>query len=81
MIPAENIGYEGVLKIISQWPAAQQMALVEDVLKRVSPRVKPPRKRQRTIDRALGLLATDQLAPTDEEFKRWLDKHRMVKYG
>ena len=81
MIPAENIGYEGVLKIISQWPAAQQMALVEDVLRRISPRVEPPRKRQRTIDRALGLLATDQPAPTDEEVERWLDEHRVEKYG
>ena len=74
MNSAENISYEGVLKIIGQWPAAQQIA--EDVLKAVSPRVEPPRQRRRTVDRALGLLATDQLAPTDEEVKWWLDEHR-----
>lgn len=81
MNATENISYEGVLKIVSQWPAAQQMALVEDVLRTISPRVKPPRQRQRTIDRALGLLATDQPAPTDEEVRQWLDEHRMEKYG
>ena len=77
----ENISYEGVLKIVSQWPTAQQMALVEDVLKAISPRVEPPKKRQRTLGQALGLLATDRAAPTDEEVERWLDERRMEKYG
>jgi hypothetical protein len=77
----ENIGYEGVLKIVSQWPTAQQIALVEDVLRTISSRVEPPKQRRRTLDQALGLLATDRPAPTDEEVERWLDEHRMEKYG
>lgn len=77
----ENISYEGVLKIVSQWPTAQQIAFVEDVLKTISSRVEPPKQRQRTLDRALGLLATDMPAPTDEEIEQWLDEHRMEKYG
>lgn len=81
MNATENISYEGVLKIVGQWPVAQQIALIEDVLKSVSPRIEPPRHRQPTIDRAFGLLATDQPAPTDEEVKRWLDEHRVEKYG
>lgn len=81
MNPTESVSYEGVLKIISQWPASRQMALVEDVLKTVSPRVVPPKQRRRTLDEALGMLATDKAAPTDEEVKQWLDGHRMEKYG
>lgn len=38
-------------------------------------------QRQRTLDRALGLLATDQPAPTDEEVEQWLEEHRQEKYG
>lgn len=78
---AENIGYESVLQIVSQWPTAQQIALVEDVLKTLSSRVEPPKRRRRTLDQALGLLATDSPAPTDEEVEQWLDEHRTEKYG
>lgn len=77
----ENISYEGVLKIVSQWPTAQQIALVEDVLRTISSRVEPPRQRRRTLDQALGLLANDRPAPTDEEIEQWLDERRMEKYG
>ena len=77
----ENTNYEGVLKIVSQWPVAQQMALVGDVLKRISPRVEPPKHRRRTLEQAFGLLATDKPAPTDEEVERYLDERRMEKYG
>lgn len=77
----ENISYESVLEIVSQWPTAQQIALVEDVLKTISSRVDPPKQRRRTLDQALGLLATDKAAPTDEEVEQWLDDHRMEKYG
>lgn len=37
--------------------------------------------RKRTLQRALGLLATDGPAPTDEDIERWLDEHRQEKYG
>jgi hypothetical protein len=57
------------------------MELVQDVLRAISPRVDPPKKRVKTLEQALGLLATDRPAPTDEEVKQWLDEHRMEKYG
>jgi hypothetical protein len=77
----EKIGYEGVLKIVSQWPMAQRMSLVEDVLKTISSRVDLPKQRRRTLDHALGLLATDRPTPTDEEVEQWMDEHRMEKLG
>lgn len=33
-----------------------------------------------TIDEALGLLATEQPAPSDSEVEQWLEEHRMEKY-
>lgn len=39
------------------------------------------RTRKPTLDRALGLLATDQPAPTDADVEQWLEEHRQEKYG
>jgi hypothetical protein len=77
----DNANYEGVLNIVRQWPILQQMALVQDVLKTLKVRLEPARRPGNTLSRALGLLATDQPAPTDEEIKQWLDERRMERYG
>lgn len=77
----DNANYDGVLNIVRQWPILQQMALVQDVMKTLKVRLEPARRPGNTLSRALGLLATDQPAPTDEEIKQWLDEHRMEKYG
>jgi hypothetical protein len=81
MSQLDNTNYEGVLNIVRQWPVLEQMALVQDVLKTLTARLEPPRRPGDTLTRALGLLATDQPPPTDEEIKQWIDEHRMEKYG
>jgi hypothetical protein len=40
-----------------------------------------PHLRSRTLSQALGLLATEQPAPTDAEVKKWLTEARLEKYG
>jgi len=77
----DNANYEGVLNIVRQWPLLQQMALVQDVLKTLKVRLEPARRSGNTLSRALGLLATDQPAPTDEEIEQWLDERRTERYG
>jgi hypothetical protein len=77
MNQTEIAGYQGVLSIVQQWPAAQQMALVQDVLETLASRIEPAKAPRQTLSRALGLLATDKAAPTDEEVEQWLDEHRM----
>jgi hypothetical protein len=77
----DNANYEGVLNIVRQWPILEQMALVQDLLKTLTARLEPARRPGNTLSRALGLLATDQPAPTDEEIEQWLDEHRVEKYG
>ncbi len=81
MNQVETLNYNSILNVVSQWPPTQQQALVNDVLKMISSRVEPPRQKRPTLSEALGLLATDQPAPTDAEVKQWLDEHRMEKYG
>lgn len=43
--------------------------------------VEPYGPERHTLEAALGLAATDKPAPSDEEVERWLDEHRMEKYG
>jgi hypothetical protein len=84
MNQAAPTNYDNVLSIVRQWTMAERYALVQDVLKTLAPESADPalpHVRERTLQRALGLLATQQPAPTDEEVQQWLDEHRMEKYG
>lgn len=72
-----SINYDTVLQIVHRWPPNQRFALIRDLLNTLEPEpVRTP-----TLQRALGLLATEQTAPNDKEVETWLDEHRMEKYG
>ena len=73
--------YEDVLKTVRAWPAPARFMLVQEVLETLSAQTDAPRPRRRTLDRALGLLATDHPAPSDAVIQEWLDEHRREKYG
>jgi hypothetical protein len=77
----EETGYEVILNIVRQWPPGRRFTLVQDVLNTLAPEVTLPRSRHETLEKALGLLATSQPAPSDADIKRWLDERRMEKYG
>lgn len=79
MTPSE-LSYESVLRVVHTWPAARRYALIQDLLKTIEPREKDS-ERPDTLREALGLLATDQPAPSDEEVARWLHERRTEKYG
>lgn len=72
--------YESVLRIVYGWPAARRFLLIQDLLKTIEPDEQPAR-RPDTLHQALGLLATDQPAPSEEETAHWLAEHRSEKYG
>lgn len=38
-------------------------------------------RRKHTLEKALGLLATDHPAPSDAEVEQWLEQQRTEKYG
>ena len=77
----KTVSYENVLDAVRQWPPDRRFALVQDVLSTLAPEVLPSRPRHKTLEKALGLLATSQPAPSDAEIKQWLDEHRLEKYG
>ncbi|HZS10395.1 MAG TPA: hypothetical protein VFD58_36535 [Blastocatellia bacterium] len=81
MNQAENVNYEGVLNIVRQWPTAQRLTLVQEVLKTLASEVEKTQPGERTLEQALRLVPLNQPAPTDEEVRQWLDEHRMEKYG
>ena len=73
---------ELVLQTVRQWTFDERLALVQDVLNTLRPQQeKISFTREKTLDQALGLAATDEPAPTDAEVKQWLDEHRMERYG
>lgn len=81
MSTIETTNYETILNAVRQWPPNRRFALVQDVLDTLASEVAPPRPRRKTLEKALGLLATDQPAPSDAEIQTWLDEHRMEKYN
>ena len=80
MPTVEPINYRAIIEIIRGWPPASRFSLVQDVLKTLAPGVESSRSKRPTLEKALGLLTTNQPAPSDAEVQRWLDEHRMEKY-
>lgn len=78
---AQTQHYEAVVNMIRSWPAAQRLTLVQDVLATLAPDLAAASQRQPTLARALGLLATDTPAPSDEEIALLLDQRRQERYG
>ncbi len=71
--------YETILDAVERWPSAKRITLIQDVLRTLAPRSGP--RRHDTLEAALGLLVNDKRAPSDADIQRWLDAHRMEKYG
>jgi dihydroneopterin aldolase len=78
---AKTSSYDTVLRTVRQWPPERRFALVRDVINTLAEEVSSARPRRKTLERALGLLATDKPAPSESEIERWLDERRMEKYG
>ena len=73
--------YAAVIKAVREWPAAQRLSLVQDILATLAPEVAPAPQRQPTFARALGLLATNLPAPSDTDITALLDERRRERYG
>jgi hypothetical protein len=69
--------YESMLRAICQWPLDRRFSLIQDIRNTLKPDVEISQPKQATLPRALGLLATDQPAPTDEEVQQWIEERRV----
>lgn len=78
---SQESSYQNIVELVRQWPPAQRVHLVREILKTLeSPEASLAEKRQ-TLAKAYGLLATGQPPPTDEEVQQWLEEARWEKYG
>jgi hypothetical protein len=75
----QSMTYEAILEVIDQWPSTKRLTLIQDILHTLMP--SPAKRRRNTLEKALGLLATSEPAPSDEAVDRWLNERRMEKYG
>lgn len=81
---ASSVGdRETVLKAIDAWPLEDQVALAQAILRRTTTHMAhntetPQRPGWRQM---AGLASNGQASPSDEEVARWLDEHRLEKYG
>ena len=80
MQTVEPTNYKAVIETVRGWPTASRFLLVQDVLKTLALEVGNSRSKRNTLEKALGLLATNQSVPSDAEVRQWLDEHRMEKY-
>lgn len=82
----EPIRYDELMQVISKWSPALKFTLIQDLLQSLEPAVTTlqatdTKKPVNTLDQALGLLATDTTAPSDDEVEQILVDARMEKYG
>lgn len=73
--------HENIVKTVQTWPNAHRLRLVQDILHSIEAEIEAQPLPKKTLEMALGLLATDNPPPTDEEVVQWLDEYRMEKYG
>jgi hypothetical protein len=81
MSAAGTPDYETIIETVHNWPPSRRLHLVQDVLRSLASDMEPQRPRRNTLERALGLLANERPAPSDEEIQQRLDEHRVEKYG
>ncbi len=73
--------YRTLVKQVKEWPADQRLALVQDILRTLVPQLSASDHQEGTLDKALGLLASQYPAPTDDTIQQWIHERRMEKYG
>lgn len=85
---APLLDHDTILQVIQQWPRAEQIELARAILRaaeqaRQGGESAAPEATQQQDSwmRLIGLLATDQPPPTDEDIERWREERRIEKYG
>jgi hypothetical protein len=77
-----------VLNRVNTWPTTLRITLARKILEsldaaEVKAPASPPTRKPRGLSavEVRTLLKIDRPAPDDETVKRWIDEHRMGKYG
>ncbi len=77
----ETRNYQSVLSAVGGWSLEWRLALIRDLAQSLQMELHTQPRRKPTLQKALGLLATDKPAPTDTQIQVWLEERRMEKYN
>ena len=75
------LDYDIVSKSIAKWSPTDRLLLAQNILNSLILEQTQGSTPKNTLSQALGLLTTEQPAPTDEQISHWLKEHRLEKYG
>jgi hypothetical protein len=83
---AEATELTDVLNRVKTWPTTLRITLARQILESLDkgeapPEPSPPKSRGLSAAEVRSLLQTDRPPPDDETVERWIDEHRMEKYG
>jgi hypothetical protein len=73
-----------VLNRVKTWPTTLRITLAHKILEsldKAEPSAVPANGRGLSAAEMHGLLRTDRPPPDDETVERWIDEHRMEKFG
>jgi len=69
-----------IIEQIKIWPDQDRVALAYRILRDIRKQTRQPPPRN-TANRALGIAAGEGPPPDDATVRRWIEEHRMRKYG
>jgi hypothetical protein len=86
MSTAEATELTDILNRVTTWPTTLRITLARKILESVDKAeglAESPAPKMRGLSAAevRGLIKTDRPTPDDETVERWIDEHRMEKYG
>lgn len=71
---------DSIIAQVMPWPAEEQMALAQEILRAVHLNARQPAPRQ-TLQRALGIARGSTTPPDDATVREWTAEHRLRKHG
>lgn len=70
-----------VLQRVRTWPAPDRLALIQTLVASLRTELTAAEPRKESLLDLRGIAAGQGPPPDDETVKRWIDEHRMEKYG
>jgi hypothetical protein len=71
---------QSIISRVKPWAEEDRVALAYLILRDMRTKTREPAPRH-TLDRALGIARGATPPPDDATVKRWMDEHRVRKYG
>lgn len=78
---AQSPEYADVLGRVRSWSPEMRLSLAEELLRSLHPVVRPSGPRGVPAEQVRSIGAGKGPPPDDETVERWIEEHRMEKYG